>query len=127
DAALAETGIDKNAHPRALQDKAGVVLEVALQPVRHRLRAIGQPLLPLRVPAAHEHLFIDAVDKRFLGREIAIEQRLRDTKLAREIARTRVKSVAGIEADRRLDDLVLARFRAETLARLDSLSRCLIV
>jgi len=94
-----------------------VVDQITLEPVRERHGAIDQPLLPFGVPAAHEHFLIDPVHQRLLGREVPVQQGLRDAQFLGQVARACVEAVACEKGNRRLDDLMLAVLGSQTSAR----------
>src|SRR6185437_10091504 len=70
---------------------------------------------PLRIDAREEHLLEHPLDQILLGREIPVEQRLRDVEALRQLARVAGEADFGEEAHRLGQDLLLAVGRGEAL------------
>ncbi|KVE24264.1 hypothetical protein WS67_01530 [Burkholderia singularis] len=51
------------------------------EPLLQRQRAVGDQFFPVGAP--HIDLVVDAVDRRFVAREVAVQQRPGDTDLSR--------------------------------------------
>jgi hypothetical protein len=116
----------EDAHPLGGEDRRGVGLVEAAQPLGQRRRAVAQPLRPAGRQAAEK----DVPEHRFqqpgLACEVAVEQRLRDAEARGEFARRAAEAHLGEVGDRAGQDLLAAQFRIQATpprARRDGL-RC---
>ena len=110
---VAQTRMHQDAQPLGRQDGRQVFRIEGVQLFGHRQCGVVEQRLPARVPAAGDGLFVDALDQQALGREVVIQQRVRDAQLGGQLAHLRLQAAPGEEFGSAFDDLLFALPRVQ--------------
>jgi hypothetical protein len=96
---VGQAGVHINADPFGPVSGACVLQVKVQQAIAQRHVAVLQLGDPVVAPLAQENRLEDRVDQVLPGREVAVQQRLRYTQAARELARLHAKTGFGEAAD----------------------------